>query len=337
MAATTHYRDTKYAGLIPARGTYEVAANVLLLGGTICTVDADGRADVVTAQQNACGKLSAHFDNRTTAPEGGAAGAIDAEVEYGVFGWAYTGTTPEPQQVVYVVDNQTVSTDSDTGARGIAGLCTEVRDGQCYVWMGPHVIAEIVNGAAVAANVASAEADITDLQTDMSLGRIDVPLNSFRLASGAAIAAWADGTTDGFAVDEGLILRWNTTGTTVFWTTVALPPELDGTQNVEVHILASRTGAGDAATATITLTAFYLTVGAAYDADDNAGGATGLVAGATKVVNELTRTITAANTPDAGPCALALSMVPTTGTIPADDLNVHAVWLEFTKTLTATP
>jgi hypothetical protein len=143
MSATTDFRDTEFAGPIPAKGTLEQAADTLIYGGTIVTIDDDGRADVVTAGQHAAGVALQDYDNRTTAPEGGGAGAIDVQVLFGIFGLEYTGTAPEPGQVVYVVDNQTVSIDSSSGTRGVAGYCVEQRHGLCYTFMSPVVAGEI--------------------------------------------------------------------------------------------------------------------------------------------------------------------------------------------------
>lgn len=143
MAAATDYVLTESAGLVPAKGTYGAAANVLLYGGTIVTIDANGHADVVTAGQHSPGVAVADCDNRTTAPEGGGAAAVNCEVAFGVHGLAYTGTAPKPGQVVYVVDNQTVSIDSSSGSRGVAGYCVELREGKCWTYMSPAIAGEI--------------------------------------------------------------------------------------------------------------------------------------------------------------------------------------------------
>src|SRR6185295_4452370 len=177
MADITAERLPKSTGEIPSKGTYSMAANTLLYKGQIVTQDSAGRAAVPGTGQNAVGIANATYNNRTGAPSGGAADAIKAEVEYGVQGLAFTGTAPKPGQVVYVVDNQTVSLDP-TGSRGVAGICSETKnatgdDGLCYVFMGPIALA-----------LAVAE------QGGMS---IDLPLGSFRLASGAAIPAFSNG------------------------------------------------------------------------------------------------------------------------------------------------
>jgi len=307
MAATTSQRATKFAGVVPSRGTYPMAANELIVGGTIVCVNASGQAVAGVDGEgfNAVGKASQDYDNRTTAPEGGGAGAIDAGVEYGLFGWAYTGTAPIAEDIVYVVDNQTVSLDSNGGTRGIAGVVTEVRDSMVYVWMGPHVSA-LTQGSGV----------------------VNVPLDSFRTAAGAAIAAFNDGAADGFVVSEGLMYRYNVSSTAPIWTTVAMPADLNPAVDVVVHMLASREGSADT-DVVVTVAAFFQTVGAAYTADADAGGDTGALAAATTVVAELTLALAAADVP-AAPCALSLSLVPDAA-LDADDLNIHAVWLEYAR------
>ena len=333
MAATTTFRLTEFAGLKPTKGTLEQAANTLIIGGTIVTVDADGRADVVTPGQHAIGVALADSDNRTTAPEGGAAGAVKCQVQYGVFGFDYDGAAPAPGDVVYVVDNQTVSTDSDSGSRGIAGYCSETIGSTCYVEFGLTVAGQIVIAVTEAAQLDTAQADIDNLQTDVAMGRIDVPIGSARLADGTAPGAFTDGSADGFVVNEGVMYRWNVSSTTPIWFDVALPPELDDAVAVEVHALCSREGADDT-TVVLTVGAYFQTAGAAYDADENAGGAsTPAIAGATKVITETVATIAAADVP-AGPCKLSISIAPSAA-LDADDLNLHALWIEHARELTA--
>jgi len=333
MAATTTFRLTEFAGLKPTKGTLEQAANTLIIGGTIVTVDADGRADVVTPGQHAIGVALADSDNRTTAPEGGAAGAVKCQVQYGVFGFDYDGAAPAPGDAVYVVDNQTVSTDSDSGSRGIAGYCSETIGSTCYVEFGLTVAGQIVIAATEAAQLDTAQADIDNLQADVAMGRIDIPLGSARLAAGSAPGAFTDGSADGFVVNEGVMYRWNVSSTTPIWFDVALPPELDDAVAVEVHALCSREGADDT-TVVLTVGAYFQAAGAAYDADENAGGAsTPAIAGATKVITETVATIAAADVP-AGPCKLSISIAPSAA-LDADDLNLHALWIEHARALTA--
>lgn len=312
MSDITTERLPKSTGEIPSKGTYSMAANTLLFKGQIVTADSAGRAAVPAAGQNAVGISNATYNNRTGAPSGGAADAVKAEVEYGVQGLAFTGTTPRPGQVVYVVDNQTVSLDP-TGSRGIAGIVAESKvatgdDGLCYVFMGPLAIAMA-----------------TALQGAFA---IDLPLGSFRLSTGAAIPAFGAGTADGFVLDasEGFGIRINDDSTTIFVNQVRLPESLPAGSVLTLHVLASRVGAADAATATLTPHVFRNREGAAYDAgSDLVTGDFGLLTGATKVVTELTKAIDQNSGAIAGD-VLSVTLVAAAG-LDDDDAIIHAVWV----------
>lgn len=311
MSDTTTERLTPSTGQIPHKGTLAIAANTLLFKGQIVTQDSAGRAAVPGAGQNAVGISCATYNNRTGAPSGGAADAMNAEIEYGVQGLAYTGTAPRKGQVVYVVDNQTVSLDA-TGSRGIAGICSETKngadeDGLCYVFMGPLAIAIAT----------AAQGALT----------IDLPLGSFRLASGAAVPAYVDGT-NGYelADNEALCYRLNDDVTTVIWQSVRLPESLPVGSTLTLHILASRVGASDAATAAITPSVFANREGVAH----NAGAALttgnfGLLAAATTVITEYTKAIDQNGGAQAGD-VLSVSLAAAAG-LDDDDARIHAVWI----------
>lgn len=304
-------RLPKSTGQIPNKGTYSMAANTLLFKGQIVTQDSAGRAAVPGAGQNAVGISNATYNNRTGAPSGGAADAVKAEVEYGVQGLNYTGTAPKPGQVVYVVDNQTVSLDP-TGSRGVAGIVSESKtatgdDGLCYVFMGPLAIA-MANALAGSFTV-------------------DLPITAFRLASGAAIPAYADGTNGiELASSEGLCYRLNDDVTTVIWSQCRLPESLPAGAVVTLHILAARVGASDAATATLTPSVFANREGVAPEA--GAALTTGdfaLMAAATTVIGEFTKTITGAQAGD----VLSVSLAANTTNLDDDDARIHACWISI--------
>jgi hypothetical protein len=301
MTATTVERLPKYAGPYAGKGTHGIAENTLLLKGTIVTQDSAGRAAVPAAGQPAIGVASATYDNRTTSDLGGAADAKDAEVQYGVFGWAYTGTAPKPRQIVYVVDNQTVSLDP-TGNRGIAGVVTEVRDSLAYVFMGPHASA-------------FASADVAD---------VDLPIGNFRLSTGAAIPAFNADVADGFTIadSEGFGIRINDDSTTVFVASARLPEVVPVGATVTLHILASRIGAADT-TASLTPHVFANREGVAYDSlGDLVTGDFAAISGATKVVQEVTKAITGA----LGGDVLTVTL-QATAALDDDDMMIHAVWI----------
>ena len=339
MTATTHPRNTDFKGVYPARGTYGVAANTLILRGTMVALDSDGRACVATDDNHAhaaVGKASATFDNRTTAPEGGAADAIYAEVEFGVFGWAFTGTTPKPGQVVYAVDNQTVSLDSDSGTRGLAGYVSQVIGTTCYVLMGPTVVGQIVIAASEAAQLDTAQTNIAALQVDALSAQsfIPIPLMSWTDA-GAPLIAFVDGSANGVGLhdSEGFGFRFNPVGqdTSTLVTSVALPPDLDDAANVVLHVLAARVGASDT-TAVLSGSAFFQAAGVAYTADADAITVdSAALDAATTVVGEYTLTIAAADVP-AAPCSVTLTLAPSSA-LDADDLIIFGTWIEYTRKL----
>lgn len=307
MTATTVERLSRLGSSpFPAHGTYGMAANSLGLKGTIATLDSAGRAAPPAAGQDAVGVFEQTFCNRTTDPSGGAADAIDAEVNFGVYGWLLDGSTPKPRQVVYVVDNQTVSLDA-AGNRGIAGIVTEVRtiNGvvQVFVYMGPHVVGAIRGGTT-----------------------IDIPLGGFRLSTGAAIPTFSSGSADGFSLvdSEALALRINDDSTTVFTSSVRLPEDVPSGATVTLHVLASRVGATDTAVELLTPAVFANREGVAYDAGASlTSGNFGVIAGATKVVHELTKAITGA----LGGDVLTVTLAAVTANLANDDLVIHGVWI----------
>jgi hypothetical protein len=270
--------------------------------------------------------------NTTGAEMGGLDDSGLVEIDYGVFGFDYTGT-PIPGDTVYVVDNQTVSDDSSSSTRGVAGVCTEVRDGQCFVWMGPHVADLWSDDSALGTAVTNAEADIDALEADALTAQyvIPVPLNTFRVyADGEALIPFVDGTDGVDFTAESLGYRFNDDTTAAIAASVLMPNDLDDSADVVVHVLGYRVGSADA-TAALTVAAFFRAAGAAFSADADAGGDTTAFDGATTVVTEETLTIDAADVP-AAPSSLLLTIVPTAA-LDADDLVVLEVWLEVTRKL----
>jgi hypothetical protein len=253
--------------------------------------------------RDAIGVAKQTFDNRTGSQAGGAAGAFDAEIAYGVRGFLISGTTPKSKQVVYVVDNQTVSLDPD-GGRGIAGVVSEVRTengvAQAYVVMGPHIVAAVRGPV-----------------------DISIPVTAFRLATGAAAPAFSAGAADGINLtdSEALTLRINDDSTTAFWASVQLPDSLPADAVVTLHVKASRIGATNTAVALLTPSVFANREGVAYDAGASlVTGDFGVLAGATKVVHELTKAIVGAQGGD----VLSIGLVAAAG-LADDDLVIHSV------------
>ena len=188
--------------------------------------------------------------------------------------------------------------------------------------------------ADVATGVVQAEADITALETDATSAQafVQIPLNSIRLATGAALPAYSDGT-DGLTLQDSEFfgIRFNDGVHTSMSVSIPMPPDLDETADVVIHALGARIGAADT-DAALAIGAFFQTVGADYDADADAGGNTSAFSAvATKEISEVTCTIAAANVP-AVPCQLSLTIASHT-TLDADDLVVGSLWIEYTRKL----
>lgn len=139
MTAATTARIAETAGRYPAMGTLPSAANQLFYKNTLVARDANGRAVVPTDGDGlpVVGRAIATFDNRIGSEAGGTDDDLDIEIVYDITAVEYTGTAPVSGSTMYSVDNQTMSIDSDSGARGFGGVCTEVRDGQAFVQLSP--------------------------------------------------------------------------------------------------------------------------------------------------------------------------------------------------------
>ena len=170
---------------------------------------------------------------------------------------------------------------------------------------------------------------------------LNLPLGAFTEQDGTALADFADAAspTPGWnAGDESFGIRWNNhANPDPIATSVPIPPDLDASANVIVHILAAKVGAtvGDAVTWLIE--AFNNADAALYDADADFGGTSSAMTGnaATKTCQEETLTLASANVAGS-PCVLNLTVQPTDGTLGTDDVIILGAWLEYTrKTLTS--
>ncbi len=130
MARTDSALLVKRGPLVPAMGTLPTKANTLYPKGTIVTMDTAGLAISPASADSsgfpAHGVAKATFINTTGSEMGGLDSSGLVEIDYGVFGFAYTGT-PHAGDTMYVVDNQTVSDDSGSSTRGVAGVCASFR------------------------------------------------------------------------------------------------------------------------------------------------------------------------------------------------------------------
>jgi hypothetical protein len=144
-------RLTETLGLIPARGSYPIAANTRIFKGSIVGLNSSGQAIVATTKattSKVVGKASATYDNRTGSAMGGLASACLVEVEFGIFNWANGGASIDANDVgklCYCADDQTVQLTSGGDTLQIAGMIVDFKAPSYggtsvpYVWMSPVV------------------------------------------------------------------------------------------------------------------------------------------------------------------------------------------------------
>ncbi|MCK5601379.1 hypothetical protein KAR91_05915 [Candidatus Pacearchaeota archaeon] len=216
---------------------------------------------------------------------------------------------------------------------------------EVYIWSVKSTTAAGVSVAdsgslitATTVEAALAEA-FTNIQTAQAI--INLPLGGFTEQDGTVLADFADGdsTTPGVnAGDESFGIRWNNhANPDPISTSVPIPPDLDASADVVLHVLAAKVGAtvGDAVTWLVE--AFNNADAALYDADADFGGTSSAMTGdaTSKTCQEETLTLASANVAGS-PCVLALTIQPTDGTLDTDDVIILGAWLEYTrKTLTS--
>jgi hypothetical protein len=318
-----------------------VAANTLIESGWQVEITSTGYVQPAGTGSGlrVLGIAEHSIDNRTAAT-GGAAGAAFLNVRAKVAVLKYDGTAPKVNDVVFALDNQTVTLDSDTGANGISGIVTYVDTvaGEVGVYMGPHVAGLIAIGSVVAADVAAAEGDIDDLEaTVTAVRRVPIPLSAWTLG-GAVMTNFADGTVNGMSLvdSEALGIRINPSALALpsLVTSVVLPSGIDLTKVLELHVSACRIGAADT-TVVLQGSAFFQVIGAAYDADADAISVdSAALDAATKVAKELVLSIAAADLPASVDASVTFTMAPSSA-LDADDLVILSTWLEYTPAITA--
>lgn len=128
------------------------------------------------------------------------------------------------------------------------------------------------------------------------------------------------------ATDKSLRLNWvlSAANTEVQFAPVPMPPDLDETVDVTIHIVAEMTGATDT-TNTLDVQVWD-GVG-----DVEMGGATAVI---TDALLELTVTIANANI-TGGPLGFFNISITPTGTHTTDGILVYAAWIEYTRKLAA--
>jgi len=309
MTALAQERLTDTLGLLPSRGTYPIAGNVVIYKGAMVGLNASGQALPATTIANGCvkvvGKSSATYDNT-----GGAAGALNVEVEYGVFGYANSAGADAisaahvgGNTLAYAVDDQTLALTSASGTRPLAGVISEFKPTRYggtaipYVWIHPAV-ASLHDHPAVA--------------SPHDVGSIPLSLHQFREVDANGDVAASAGNGGVLASDTTPILRGNAAETTeISWTAgnsdpistqITLPKDFDGSGDVTIDFFLY-SGTTDAAN---------LVVETGWD-----GGALvsdTLVDTASATAHTTTATIAAADIPNTATCLTLIITPPTHAT-----------------------
>lgn len=211
MADSEVFFPSKYAGRHNNHGSLPVLADTKYPKGTMVARNADGRAARPGAGLQIHGISEGDFDNTATGPTGvaGANDAFNVELALGVGTFDYTGTAPKAGQKVYAVDNHTVSLDSSSGTRGIAGVCTETgAGGKVEVYIDPVMNGALAAGTAsavLALSLSLTDDDLTDADGSQSFDIGTLPANAVLLGASITVTeAFDDGAAGTFVADIGI-------------------------------------------------------------------------------------------------------------------------------------
>jgi hypothetical protein len=210
MADSEVFYPSRYAGRHTNHGSLPVKAATKYPKGTMVVRDANGRAARPAAGLHVHGVSEGDFDNTSAGPQGNLGNdAFNVELAYGVHEFAYTGTAPKAGQKVYCVDNVTVSLDSSSGTRGVAGIATEQgASSKVCVFIDPVMNGALAAGTAsavLALSLALGHADLTDADGSQSFDIGTLPENAVLLGASITITeAFDDGAAGTFVADIGI-------------------------------------------------------------------------------------------------------------------------------------
>lgn len=168
---------------------------------------------------------------------------------------------------------------------------------------------------------------------------LPIPLLAATELDGTILAAFGDGASATPGIDtlgnEAIGIRWNNHATPdPIIISVPIPPDLDASAAMTVHVLAAKTGATLADATTFDVGVFFLTDGMLYASDADCGGTTGAMDGdaTANTLQEVSVTIAATDISGA-PGVITLTLQPTDGTLGTDDVIVVGFWAEYTGKL----
>jgi len=256
---------------------------------------------------------------------------------------------------VFLVDDQTVDLTANVDNNIFCGIIAQYIDStHAYIDIEPairqadvatHIADSSAAHAASAISVADSgsivtatevEAAIQEIMTGIKTAQYTLFPQALRLETGAAIGAFADGSTDGWAQvsNKDLALKWNTGANPTDMVAVfIMPQDLDDSEDIIVHLLGAivKAGGDEADSPKVTVEAYFSTAGANPAADADAGDdSSEFVTGDDAAWQEETLTIAAADVP-ASPSVLTLVFHPKDGELGTDDFLLMPPWLEVTR------
>lgn len=211
MADSEVFFPSNYAGRHNNKSHLPCKATTKYPKGTLVARDNNGRAARPAAGLKIHGISEGDFDNTASGPNGDKGNdAFNVEMSVGVGEFDYDGTAPKADQVVYAVDNHTVSLDSDSGTRGVAGVCTETGSGgKVMVYVDPVLNGALASGlSAVALQVLSLAigfADLTEADGSQTFNfGSALPANAILLGRDVDVTeGFTDGVAGVFTLDVG--------------------------------------------------------------------------------------------------------------------------------------
>jgi hypothetical protein len=299
--------------------TVDVAADAAeIYAAAFVQQNADGYA-VMAGDTGAVGPVIGVNDQSVPDQTGNPDGTAQANVYQGLYKRPFAAANPPTDadmfKTVYAANNFDVTNDATKPVLGVmVGIDNDAE--KCTVLIGAQALAS----------------------TRGTLATVLAPLGEATLADGTALAQWVDGAgaTPGHDVagSEYKCIRWNpnaTPGTIAL--SFPLPPDLDSESDLNVYLLAAKEAAGGD-TPSFTVGAYFQTLGVAYDADADAGGESNDLTDTAKVMQLAVVVIDAADVPAVGitsPGMVTLTIAPTAGDLPTDDVLLGAVMLVYSR------
>ncbi len=331
------------SGPMPGKLTARMKTGQTFYEGSLICTDTTTGYDVVGSTATTLLARGVYIGKQKT--NSGTSGAEVVDVYPGL--WRFTNggdiTIAHRGQKCYLSDDETVYLAS-TG-RSEAGVIDDVDAAGVWVIVGPYPVPgatyvtttgtqTLTNKTLTTPTIASAAnmAWYTGKK-----GVIEIDLGSITDADGDQ-AKFANGGADGMTIADFKAVCYrinNAVSPPKNLFGFGIPADADVTANMTLKFKCSKSGAtvGDATTIAVEL--FNQVTGALHDADADYGGTTGALVGdaTAKTIADLSLTLALANLPAAG-SKVSGTFKPTDGTLGTDDLLIHRMWVEYTKTTT---